>query len=575
MVREFPSSQVAAESQAASKSDGKPEVAATAPPAPAPVSQPKTLFERRADAAERKRVAQMTPDEMRAALFTDDLTGLHNGRWLAEHQGEYSHIVAFDADSLKWVNDNLGHAAGDRLLQLWGEALRTATATGARAGGDEFFALVNSQADGGALVERVRQALDTAGIESVTPSGETITISGLGVSFGVGTSRKEADERLIEHKRQREAAGTRAGRGEPPPGTTRRPAQGQQDRAGVDQRQDAAGAEEGLKPEAAAAPAPPADDARAYWTRSTQAERTGLLAAAGWSVNPLSLSTRRTLVQPWDKLTDSQRSRLSAAAATPDPTEAPKLPATAKLAEGERRPDDNTDGGKPYTTPEQAKSAMTRAGMGQTHDVVAVDGGAVIREKSAPTPDATAPEATATATQSAAVAADAGFKPFDADVLNKKPTPASVADWYTGQYEGRQVWTNGHIIDLAGVPHLSGYEKRLSPLKSGNDKKDLDVGRVIPKAKGDEAKAFGWYDSKSNSNGIVYFDIGGKLAAISTNYYRYFASKYKGAQFFGEPDKAGKAPISVWHDGKLVGLVMPIRSGGMDNCHVPYDHTVS
>jgi hypothetical protein len=61
------------------------------------------------------------------------------------------------------------------------------------------------------------------------------------------------------------------------------------------------------------------DDSAARWTRSTSADRLGLLAAAGWSANPPSLSTRRAMAQPWEKLTDSQRERISVAAT---PTEA-------------------------------------------------------------------------------------------------------------------------------------------------------------------------------------------------------------------------------------------------------------
>lgn len=231
--------------------------AAVTPAEPAPAAEP----ERRANTVERKRVAEMTEPELRAALHTDDLTGLRNRRWMEEHQGEYSHVVAFDADSLKWVNDNLGHDSGDLLLRAWGEALRQAAPeTGSRVGGDEFFAFANSNIESQKIVETVRTILSRAIVAAETPSGETVEVRGIGVSFGIATDRKAADERLNEHKRQREAAGERAGRGEAPPGTTRtprEPAQGQQDQAGAGQLEDA-GTEE-VKSElmpATAAPAP-------------------------------------------------------------------------------------------------------------------------------------------------------------------------------------------------------------------------------------------------------------------------------------------------------------------------------
>jgi hypothetical protein len=68
------------------------------------------------------------------------------------------------------------------------------------------------------------------------------------------------------------------------------------------------------------------DAPQARWTRATTADRTALLADAGWSVNPPSLSTKRVLAQPWDKLTDSQRDRLTAALAKRD---APRVSATS------------------------------------------------------------------------------------------------------------------------------------------------------------------------------------------------------------------------------------------------------
>jgi diguanylate cyclase (GGDEF)-like protein len=190
------------------------------------------LPDRRTDPARRKQVAEMTPDEMRRELLTDDLTGLNNGRWLRENQPRFSHIVAFDADSLKWVNDNMGHDSGDMLLKAWGTALQQATPNAARSGGDEFFALANSQAEAQAIASQVEKALSEAVITASTPDGE-VTINGIGASFGIATDRKAADEALNKHKQSREDAGTRAGRGEQPPGTTRNVAQRQQNQ--VDQ----------------------------------------------------------------------------------------------------------------------------------------------------------------------------------------------------------------------------------------------------------------------------------------------------------------------------------------------------
>lgn len=231
--------------------------------------------DRRQDSARRKRVAEMTPDELRAALHTDDLTGLRNRRWLDENEGNYSHVVAFDADSLKWVNDNLGHESGDRLLRAWGEALRAATDTGARSGGDEFFALAHSQAEGEQIAARVAEFMRGVQIDAATPHGETVTLTGPGGSFGVGESRSEADQRLNEHKQARQERGERAGRGEQPPGVVRHAApaaQGEQDHADQAAEREGDRVGEGqASPQEAPKPAAPATPEAAPVSHETPA----------------------------------------------------------------------------------------------------------------------------------------------------------------------------------------------------------------------------------------------------------------------------------------------------------------
>ena len=91
----------------------------------------------------------------------------------------------FDLDHFKSVNDELGHPAGDRLLQVFAAYLQTATRQSdmiARIGGDEF-ALLMSHTDGaGALVltQRLRDAVELH-IREVLPPMEPAT----GVSAGL------------------------------------------------------------------------------------------------------------------------------------------------------------------------------------------------------------------------------------------------------------------------------------------------------------------------------------------------------------------------------------------------------
>jgi diguanylate cyclase (GGDEF)-like protein/PAS domain S-box-containing protein len=99
----------------------------------------------------------------------DSLTGLPNRSFFldtlertlsrAGRQHTRSALVFVDLDGFKAVNDGLGHAAGDTVLQTVAERLRAGTRSSdlvARIGGDEFIVLVQSlaRADDAALVAR-------------------------------------------------------------------------------------------------------------------------------------------------------------------------------------------------------------------------------------------------------------------------------------------------------------------------------------------------------------------------------------------------------------------------------------
>ncbi|MGW1766987.1 diguanylate cyclase domain-containing protein [Streptomyces sp. NPDC002073] len=92
-------------------------------------------------------------EEARRLAFTDPLTGLANRRAvdvsldeaLERHRAEGAvvSLVVCDLNGLKRVNDTLGHATGDRLLERFGSVLslcgaKLPGALAARLGGDEF-----------------------------------------------------------------------------------------------------------------------------------------------------------------------------------------------------------------------------------------------------------------------------------------------------------------------------------------------------------------------------------------------------------------------------------------------------
>jgi len=176
----------------------------------------------------RKKASEMTEDELREASNTDYLTGLRNKQAFDLEDTRKAHVSSIDLDSLKYINDNFGHQAGDAMLINFGNALKTITeADTYHVSGDEFIV----QSDDAAQLEellnkRVVEFLNKNPLTVITADGQKIQYE---VQFSHGTAKTvtKAEERLHTDKAQREAAGKRAGRGEIPPGISKGLAEGQ------------------------------------------------------------------------------------------------------------------------------------------------------------------------------------------------------------------------------------------------------------------------------------------------------------------------------------------------------------
>jgi diguanylate cyclase (GGDEF)-like protein len=102
-------------------------------------------------------------------------------------------VILGDVNGLKYVNDNMGHAAGDRLLQAIAQGLRDACPKGIRAyriGGDEFVLLLpdTPMAEAEEVVAAIRGNLDQIG------RGLPFEVS---IALGIATKEDE-DDNLLE-----------------------------------------------------------------------------------------------------------------------------------------------------------------------------------------------------------------------------------------------------------------------------------------------------------------------------------------------------------------------------------------
>lgn len=147
--------------------------------------------------------------------FTDTLTGLKNRRAL-DHVlerltgSDTPHaVMQVDLDFFKAVNDRLGHAAGDHVLQEAARILVEATRdkdVAARVGGDEFVLLFRNLCDtarlsmiAGRLIDRIETPIHYDGQECRVSASVGIAVSGGAEAPGELLAR--ADAALYEAKR--------------------------------------------------------------------------------------------------------------------------------------------------------------------------------------------------------------------------------------------------------------------------------------------------------------------------------------------------------------------------------------
>jgi diguanylate cyclase (GGDEF)-like protein/PAS domain S-box-containing protein len=164
--------------------------------------------------------------------YTDPLTGLPNRRrleeqvetaiWEARARGDALGLLFVDLDGFKAVNDALGHAAGDELLQVVAGRLRERFRRRdlvARLGGDEFLvALPDLRPETAAL--EAAQVADELAASICRPVALRGTEVSLGASIGVSTCPEDgvvfadllhrADLRMYDRKAAARGAVSRA-----------------------------------------------------------------------------------------------------------------------------------------------------------------------------------------------------------------------------------------------------------------------------------------------------------------------------------------------------------------------------
>jgi diguanylate cyclase (GGDEF)-like protein len=155
------------------------EIARISPPSESPerfFGLMSGLLARTAQQAARLRLDER---QFRNQALTDELTGLHNRRGffalaaqqlkIARRNGQRALLFFADVNSLKQINDRLGHSEGDSAIQRTARALRRTFRDSdilGRLGGDEFAVLANEagphcQED---ILRRLKENLHSEGL---------------------------------------------------------------------------------------------------------------------------------------------------------------------------------------------------------------------------------------------------------------------------------------------------------------------------------------------------------------------------------------------------------------------------
>ncbi len=169
----------------------------------------------------RKRELEGALDRIQELANRDSLTGLYNRRYAQELIDHHVHLkdrnhrplamALIDLDHFKRVNDEHGHAMGDRVLQAFAQQARQVTRDAdivARWGGEEFLIVMpETSAEGAALLlDRLREALATVCVSEDVPTLRILFSAGI-AEHGPGESSDQTLHRADLALYQAKSAG--------------------------------------------------------------------------------------------------------------------------------------------------------------------------------------------------------------------------------------------------------------------------------------------------------------------------------------------------------------------------------
>ena len=121
----------------------------------------------------------------------------------AQRNAQKLAVLFIDLDKFKEVNDSLGHAQGDQLLQVAAQRIRTcvrASDTVARMGGDEFVVLLSELHDGRMASDVAQALIDQLTLPFELEGGEVVVSGSIGITLYPDDA--QSSEALLKHADQ-------------------------------------------------------------------------------------------------------------------------------------------------------------------------------------------------------------------------------------------------------------------------------------------------------------------------------------------------------------------------------------
>lgn len=158
---------------------------------------------------ERAISARARQRELESLAYTDMLTGLPNRNWLLEtlqkamiawqvHRTPFA-LLMIDLDDFKPVNDQFGHRAGDEVLRIIGERLKSICKKDdliARFGGDEFVAVLGT--DDTATAQSIADRILFAIRQPISVKLRETEVNSLQIGASIGIAHSQCGANTVD-----------------------------------------------------------------------------------------------------------------------------------------------------------------------------------------------------------------------------------------------------------------------------------------------------------------------------------------------------------------------------------------